>query len=169
MTTVPSGAPAGTLTGLPRAGVDPIDSEEAALAVVSWAVGTPARAETLVVLLDRRRCGIAIVSVDGTHAADDVLHVARHVLDPAVGHDRVAAAVIATVRPGRHPGAGDADPSGDADRWLELDGIATDHGVALLDWFVLDDGGVSRPRDLVAAPARWRPVPVPPPRSTPTP
>lgn len=163
MTTVPSGAPAGTPNGLPRAGVDPIDSEEAALAVVSWAVGTPSRAETLVVLLDRRRCGIAIVSVDGTHAADDVVHVARHVLDPAVGHDLVAAAVIATVRPGLRPDAGDAD------RWLELDGIATDHGVTLLDWFVLDDGGVSRPRDLVAAPARWRPVPVPPPRSTPTP
>ena len=155
--------------GLPRAGVDPVDSEESALAVVSWAVGTPARAETLVVLLDRQRCGIAIVSVDGTRDADDVLHVARHVLDPAVGHDLVAAAVIAPVRPGRRPEAGDADPAGDADRWLELDGIATDHGVTLLDWFVLDDRGVSRPRDLVAAPARWRPPRSTPPRSTPTP
>lgn len=137
---------------LPRAGVDPIDAEPTALALLHAAAAHPPRHETILILLDDARCGIGLVVVGDTLDGVAVVEVAERILDPAVHDGRVAAAIIATVRPGgtRH----EPDTLADADRWLDLDEIADRCGVELLEWFVLDDG-VNRPRELVGAAARW--------------
>jgi hypothetical protein len=141
-------------TRLPRAGIDPIDHEATALAVVRTAAAWPLRHETILVLLDDAHCGIGLVVVSGTTEPDAVLVVAERILDPVVHEGRVAAAIVASVRPDGPPEAGDDRDLTDADRWLELDEIATGCGVELLEWFVLGDG-LNRPRELVNAPPRW--------------
>lgn len=141
-------------TRLPRAGIDPIDDESTALALITTAVTWPLRPETIVVLLDDARCGIGLVVVSGTDADDAVLEVTERILDPQVHDGRVAAAIVTTVRPGRIDPVGQGDDITDADRWLDLDEISSDRAVELLEWFVLGDG-LSRPRELVNAPPRW--------------
>jgi hypothetical protein len=134
---------------LPRAGVDPVDAA-AALAVIDLAAHCPPiHHETVVLLLDQQRCGIAITVVAGTRHPDDVVDVADVVVRSAsASAGAVHALVIATVRPG---GGLLAD---DADRWLEMSSLASTHGVTLVEWFVL---GVATecPRDLLGEPPRW--------------
>jgi hypothetical protein len=141
-------------TRLPRAGIDPIDCETTALAVVRTAAAWPLRHETIVVLLDDAHCGIGLVVVSGTSDPDAVVEVAERILDPVVHDGRVAAAIISSSRPGDDMRGDGGGVLRDADRWLELDEIATGAGVELLEWFVLGDG-LSRPRELVNAPPRW--------------
>ena len=43
----------------------------------------------------------------------------------------------------------------DVERWLELDGIVSDAGIELVEWFVVGIGGVACPRELVGEPERW--------------
>lgn len=135
-------------TPVPRAGVDPIVDEAAALAIVRLAAARPSRHETIVVLLDETRCGLGLVVVSGTVDPDAVIEVAECLLDPAVHDGRAGAAIFTSCRPHGDPVLADAD------RWLELDAIAGRHGVELLEWFV-DGRGLSRPRELVNAPPRW--------------
>jgi hypothetical protein len=132
----------------PRAGVDPIDSQERALTVVRLARHRPARAETIVILLDHARCGLAIVAVSGTEHPDDVLTVVERVTAPAALGGAVGAIIVASSRPGDE--AGDAD----VDRWLELSDIADCAGVDLLEWFVIGER-VTCPRDQLGELPRW--------------
>lgn len=133
---------------LPRAGIDPIRSDGVALAAVLAAVHLPLRPETIVLLLDRDRCGSAIVVVHGTSEADAVLDVAERVLDQRTRGSEVAAAIIASVRPGT------GVELADADRWLELVDVAAQATVELVEWYVIG-AGVDRPRRLVDAPVGW--------------
>ncbi len=137
-----------SLHRLPRAGVDPIHRDDVALALVLAVVRTPPRPETVVVLLDDARRGLAIVVVSGTDDPDTVVEVAERLFDPTAFGAVVGAAVVASVRPG---GAAEL---ADADRWLELAELADQCGVELLEWYVVGRG-VSRPRELVHAPPRW--------------
>lgn len=132
----------------PVAGVDPIHDAEAALAVVALAVQCPAVAETVVLLLDHERRGISIVVVSGTAHPDDVVEVVEHVAGSAAATGVVGALVVATVRPG---GSVLAD---DADRWLELSGIAEEAGVEVVEWFVVGRS-IQCPRDLLGERPRW--------------
>lgn len=142
----------------PRAGIDPIDDAESALLAVSMAVTHPLRHETIVVLLDDARRGIGIVAVTGTRPPDAVVGVLDTVLDSVLDSvfdsafdsvpESVGAVVLASVRPG---GAADG---ADIDRWLEMTDLADQHGVELLEWFVVADA-VSCPRDLLGEPPRW--------------
>ncbi|HEY5664398.1 MAG TPA: hypothetical protein VIS05_10220 [Ilumatobacter sp.] len=138
----------------PRAGIDPIDDAESALLAVSMAVTHPLRHETIVVLLDDARRGIGIVAVTGTRPPDAVVGVLDTVLDTVLDSvpdsvpESVGAVVLASVRPG---GAADG---ADIDRWLEMTDLADQHGVELLEWFVVADA-VSCPRDLLGEPPRW--------------
>lgn len=134
---------------VPRAGVDPITDERSALALLD-AAADRLRHQTVLVVLDHHRCGIGIVVVADTFERDAVVEIAARVLVPAAHGGRVGAAVIASVRPGVDAVVDLAD----AERWLELDEIAIECGVELVEWFVLGTG-VSRPRDLVGAPPRW--------------
>lgn len=140
---------------VPRAGIDPITDEAMALALLRLAA-CPTRHETIVVLLDDARCGMGLVVVTDTAEPDSVIEVVERVLDPRVHDGRVAAAIVATVRPGADldDHLDDVAALGDADRWLDLDDVAGHYDVELVEWFVLA-GGVSRPRELVNAPPRW--------------
>lgn len=153
-TPVPS-RPSTASRRLPRAGVDAIVHPDTALALLHAAVSAPIRDETVVVLLDHLRRGMGLVVVSGTGDPDAAVVVVDRVLAPVVHGGTVAAAIVATVRPGRVD-----DELADAERWLDLDRAARRHGVELVEWFVLGDG-VSRPRELLNAPPRWRPHPAP--------
>jgi hypothetical protein len=137
---------------LPRAGVDPITDDATALALLRVAA-SPTRHETIVVLLDAARCGIGLVVVSDTSDPDAVVDVTARILDPAVHAGQVGAVILASVRPTDGVGRSRDDLS-DAERWLDLDRVATARDVDLVEWFVLG-AGVSRPRELVNAPPRW--------------
>lgn len=141
----------------PRAGLDPIDDRDAALAVVALAAHRPVRDETIVIVLDDARRGVAVVVVSGTTEPDAVLDVVEFVAasaDATTGHDgRIAAIVVASIRPS---GAAPTSPSErtDTDRWCELSEMADASGLELVEWFVIDDR-VTCPRDRLGEPPRW--------------
>jgi hypothetical protein len=136
---------------LPRAGVDRITSQQAALSVVAMAIHRPLRHETIALLLDRQHRGSAVVVISGTEAPDDVIDVVSRLVSPFAHDGSIGAVVVASVRPG-HPGAGAGEA--DIDRWLELSDIVHEAGAELLEWFVIDDA-VTCPRDLLGEPPRW--------------
>ena len=61
----------------PRAGIDPIECAEQALAVIALAIERPPVAETIVLLLDHERRGVCVTVVSGTTGADDAVEVAE--------------------------------------------------------------------------------------------
>jgi hypothetical protein len=134
---------------LPRAGVDPIDNADTAFIMISMAVHRPLRPETIVALLDDARCGLGVVVVSGNHEHDAVVEVVECLLDPAAHGGRVAALIVASVRPDQS--GGDVD---DIDRWLEMSDLTEQAGSELLEWFVIGSE-VSCPRDLLGEPPRW--------------
>ena len=137
----------------PRAGVDPVDSAPAALAVIQLAMRLPATSETIAVVLDEDLRGRTVVVVDGTDDPDSVVAVVERLADTIAVSGRDGALVVASIRPGRGP------VPGDLDRWLEASEIAEDAGVDLLEWFVVDGlagaGTAWCPRDLLGEPPRW--------------
>lgn len=136
-----------TVRRLPRAGIDPIDHPDTALAALALAVGRPLRSETVLLLLDEARCGRAIVTVSGTAEPDQVVEVVECIAQ-GNGSEHLGAIVVASVRP-----VGGDDP-GDVDRWLEMSDIAESAGVELLEWFVIGRT-ISCPRDRLGAAPRW--------------
>ena len=132
----------------PRAGIDPVATPTAAHHLVDAVRARPPRHETVCVLLDQRRSGVGIVSVDGTVEPDSVLDVVDLVVMTAVADDRVDACVVASIRPG---GSDDLD---DLERWSEMSIRLEEAGVELVEWFVLGTG-VSCPRALLGEPSRW--------------
>lgn len=121
------------------------------VAVLSRTVHVPRRNETIALLVDDARRGVAIVSVAGTHDADDVVEVVELLTLPTTHGSRAHAIVLASVW-------ADAPPASPGraviDRWLELHHIAADHGVELLDWFEFSDR-VTSLRVAAGAPSRW--------------
>jgi hypothetical protein len=137
----------------PRAGIDPVESAPAALAVIQLAMHVPPTDETIALVLDDDHRGRTIVIVDGTEQPDSLLDVVERLVDSIAtsGHD--GALVVASIR----PGCGPLDDDGD--RWLEASELAEAAGVELLEWFVIDGppgtGTVWCPRDLLGEPPRW--------------
>ena len=138
----------------PRAGIDPVESAPAALAVIRLAMHLPPTHETIAVVLDDDHRGHTIVVVDGTEHPDSVLDVVERLADSIVASGRDGSLVVASIRPGRGP------LEGDGDRWLEASDLADAAGVELLEWFVVDGapgaGTAWCPRDLLGEPPRWR-------------
>jgi hypothetical protein len=138
----------------PRAGIDPIESQAAALAVIDLAMHEPLVAETIALVLDADHRGRTVVVVDGTDEPECVLEVTERLVDSIASAGRVGALVIASIRPGCGPSEDDGD------LWLEASELAEQAGVELLEWFVIaDDAGAPTawcPRDLLAEPPRWR-------------
>lgn len=131
----------------PRAGRDPIDDAVTAVRVLADARADPPRFETIAILLDDRRCGHCIVVVDGTDPPDRVLDVVELLAEVGAG----AGAhwlLLASVRPD-----GSIEPD-DLDRWLEMNALADDAGLRILDWFVMGRD-LTCPRDLFGEPPRW--------------
>ena len=132
----------------PRAGVDPIRHQAAAMRVLRLAMHDPPVAETLALLLDHEHRGVALVVVNGTFGGDDVLDVAEWFGALARRVDRLGGLVLATVRPG-----GGVQP-GDLDRWLEMSDECELAGTELVEWLIVADD-VTCPRDLLGEPPRW--------------
>lgn len=112
-------------------------------------ISHPLRHETIMMLLDHDRRGLAIVAVSDTVKASAVLDVVELFVSAPAHEGRVGSVVVASVRPGSP-----AD-SGDVDLWLEMTDIAERAGIELLEWTVFDEAGVSYPRDLLGEPPRW--------------
>ena len=136
---------------LPRAGVDTISCAETALLTLAMAIQRPLRAETVTLLLDDQRRGIAVAVVSGTRQPDDVLEVVECFTRSAAHGGRVGSIIVASVRPDR---SDEATTATDVDRWLEMSDIAEQAGVELLEWFVIGDE-VTCPRDQLGEPPRW--------------
>ena len=144
---------------LPRAGVDAIECAETALVTVAMAIQQPLRAETVSLLLDDQRRGIAVAVVSGTDQPDDVLEVLECFTRSATHGGRLGSIVVASVRPTDDDDDDDNDDDdvvagSDVDRWLEMSDIAEQAGVELLEWFVIS-GDVRCPRDQLGEPPRW--------------
>ena len=43
----------------------------------------------------------------------------------------------------------------DVDRWLEASDVAADHGIELLEWYVVGPTGIVCPREAFGEPPRW--------------
>ena len=136
---------------LPRAGVDTISCAETALLMLAMAIQQPLRAETVTLLLDDQRRGIAVAVVSGTHQPDDVLEVVECFTRSAAHGGRLGSIIVASVRP--EPGD-ESTTATDVDRWLEMSDIAEQAGVELLEWFVIG-GDVTCPRDQLGEAPRW--------------
>lgn len=136
---------------VPRAGLDPITDADAALAVIELAVHRPARHETILLTLDADRCGMHLAVVSSTTSDDAVVDVTERLLDASGPIDDIDGIIVASVRPGC------AGPcSHDRERWWLIDDVAMDHGVELVEWFLIGDT-VSCPRRLTSDPPRWLP------------
>ncbi len=133
---------------LPRARIDPIDSEPVALSMIAHMMARPAEPETIALLLDDQRRGLTVLVVSGTERPDAMFDVIDLIADAYARDDEVGAVVLASVRPG---GAID---DADIDRWLEASDVLADRGVELVEWFVIG-ADVGCPRDRLAEPPRW--------------
>lgn len=134
---------------LPRAGVDPIDSELVAFSMLAHVIARPPRAETVALLLDDQRRGISVLVVSGSDRPDAIFDVLDLIIHNDTHGDELGAVVLASVRPG-----GGLERA-DVDRWLEASDTLADRGVELVEWFVIGSG-VNCPRDLLGEPPRWR-------------
>jgi hypothetical protein len=131
----------------PRARVDPLDDDAARL-IIGATIASPRRPETVVVLLDHQRCGVAIVNVANTPDPDAIHDVASICVAAADRHPTIGGVVLATVRP---DGGDELD---DVERWLDLDVQLADVGVELVEWYIYGRS-ISRPRVLVGEATRW--------------
>lgn len=141
---------------LPRAGIDPIDSEAIARRLLRGLAAWPPRHETIAILLRPDRCGVAILTVDGTTCPDAVFDVAATVLSTWADDPSIRAVILASIRPvPPDPDPGRLVHLDDLDRWIELDEQFRLTPLELVDWFVVDSG-VTCPRELVGDPPRWQ-------------
>ena len=128
----------------------PVRSGTDALRVLLLATPPPLAAETLAFFLDHEGRGGVITIVSDTTDPATVLPVAECLCRAAEGVPSATALVIASVRPGGSVLAADGE------RWHDLSRVATEHGVHLLEWFVIGADGVHCPREMAGEPDRWR-------------
>ena len=132
-----------------RAGVDTISCAETALLTLAMAIQRPLRAETVTLLLDDQRRGIAVAVVGHTSARRRAR--GRRASRAAPPTAAASGIIVASVRPDH---SDEATSAADVDRWLEMSDIAEQAGVELLEWFVIG-GDVTCPRDQLGEPPRW--------------
>lgn len=132
-----------------------VRTADEALAVVTLVRSSPLRAETLCFALDDAGLGRVVSVIDGTDRPDDIIDIVE-VFAPAAARGAARGLVVATIRPtptGEIDHGG--DDGGDTERWRRADFTAAQHGIVLLEWFVVTDTGVALPRRSAGAPSRW--------------
>jgi len=134
---------------VPRAGHDPIEDADDALAVISLAMDHPLTHETIAFGLDGDRCGNVITVVSGTESPDAVIDVVEVLCRSMEMQPRGTGLVVASIRPWA------ATLPGDVDRWLEASAVAESFGIELVEWFVIGPPGAECPRELIGEPERW--------------
>jgi hypothetical protein len=127
----------------------PVRNAQEAEDVLRLALPRPLEHETLAFLLDTDGTGGLMICIEGTEPLESVLLVTDMMSTIAARLPEPHGLVVATVRPrvGVVPG--------DIDRWLAASDIAADHGVRLLEWYVVDHHGFHCPRELIGEPMRW--------------
>ena len=133
----------------------PVRSAAAALELVALAMSRPARAETIAFDPRRRRLRQHRAPRRRHRAARRAARRRPDRRRRGPGRRR-RGIVVASVRPvalGADEAAAVAD--GDIDRWFAASDIAADHGVELLEWFVVGPFGVICPRELLGERPRW--------------
>ena len=123
--------------------------------MLAIAIQRPLRDETIVLVLDDHRRGVAVAVVSDTRRPDDVLEVVECLTRTATHGGRMGAIVVASVRPGLDDLDGHEHRfHSDVDRWLEMSDISEQAGVELLEWFVIG-ADITCPRDRLGEPPRW--------------
>lgn len=143
-----------TLVDVPRPFLDTISSTSQALSVFSLTMSRPARAETLVLLLDSSRRGVALLSDTNRHGGGATpSHVGEllghHVVGMASAHPAAVACFVLTVEPNAAP------TPDDAEAWFAFADICDRAGIVLLDWCVR--GFSTRPGELRGQGSVWCP------------
>ena len=105
--------------------------------------------EVLAFLLDRQGLGGVVLAVGNARRPDRVLGVVDVVARAGEQVGGMASLVVASVRP-----KGAMLP-GDAQRWLTASDMCRQHGLVLVEWYVLGRHGPQLPRELVGEPSRW--------------
>lgn len=128
----------------------PVRRPDDALAVILAAAASPARPETVCVLLDHAHRGLGVIVVEGAMADDGIFEIAEVVVRAADG-GAMGAVVLATARPGRSHQPSDDDH----DRWFELRARFEAAGVELLDWFLIAGGFAASLAELTDSKWLW--------------
>ena len=131
---------------VPRAQLDSIIRPDDALAVIALATTVALIDETIVLVLDDTGCSSVVTAVTGTRDPDDVF-VVVNLFATAPQPSLRSSLIVASVRPTLPV---DVD---DVDRWLRLEQLGNEHHVIIHDWFVIDQLGATRVRDLVGGSA----------------
>jgi hypothetical protein len=139
---------------VPHARRDPVITPDEALAIVELAASSRPRHETIAFLLDDCYRGTGLITVvSDTVDFDCVIRIAEVMaelgaLSQGIGRE-TAYVVIASIRPWS-----DMEPD-DAFRWCSASDIVENHGMTLLEWFVLGPSGPVCPRELLGEEPRW--------------
>ena len=129
----------------------PLRGPRDALEAILFVATSPARHETICLLLDHAHCGVSAVVIEGPEADDDLLGVGQMLIDACGQADTIGAIVLATVRPGQSH-----EPSGyDQGRWFDLRARFEEAGVELLDWFVVAGGLAASLCEITDSRWRW--------------
>lgn len=138
------------MRSIPRAHRDPLRTAHDALLLIMLLLDTDDDDcdETLVLVLDEQRCGIAVIRVTGTRDPDALLGVLDHVTEAGRTSPDAAGLILVTTR---DEGAISVD---DLWRWHEADTSCADADLELVEWFVVSTQ-VSCPRELCGVAARW--------------
>ena len=132
----------------------PVRSSADALEVIALAISRPPRPETIAFVLDDDGRGTTVLVVDGTEQPDAVVDVVERVAAAAEAAGATAI-VVASVRPSPVTIDDAATGVDDVDRWLEASDVAADHGIELLEWYVVSPTGIVCPREAFGEPPRW--------------
>jgi len=136
------------LRAIPRAHRDPLRSPFDALLLIMLLLEHDAQNETLVLVLDDARRGIAVMRVTGTGDPDTLLGVVDQVAEASRASSEAAAIVLVSARQCSAVGIDDMH------RWHEADESCADADLELIEWFVVGNE-VTCPRVLCGVDSRW--------------
>lgn len=136
----------------PHPAAEPLAGPEDALSVILTAASRPARAESIVLVLDHAHRGLGCIVVVGEGPIGPVAEMLDHL---AATEPHVAALVLASVRTGPPDEAGPG--RGDLLAFHDLRARFDALGVDLVDWFVIVGRGASSLAELTDCQPRWRP------------
>ena len=81
----------------PRPACVPVRRPDDALAVILTAAASPARPETICVLLDHAHRGLGVIVVEGAMSDDGIFEIAEVVIRAADGRGTIGAVVLASI------------------------------------------------------------------------
>jgi DNA repair protein RadC len=127
----------------------PVMSREHAIAVVQSAMVQPPRPETTVLFLNHDLSCTSAVTVTGTVVPEAIIDVAEVTVKAAATQQQLSGLVFATVRP--YEGVSECD----TELWFDINDIANEAGVAVIDWLIFGRFGIFSPREMLGLASRW--------------